>query len=724
MIARLLWVLCLTCLAAAAAAGAQTANCKDGYCIGLVVANADYQQPGWRKLANPPRDQQLVTNTLTRMRFRTGVLNDVSPASLLSGIDAMAIAAKQKGDPAKAVLLVYVAGHGQAIDGRNQLIMPKADPDGNDKVDLDALIERLRRTEAGRILLFIDACRNDGVGPSPGGGRGVGSAAARNVGFLALNKERLPRQLYISFSTLAGMAASDGQEGGFSPFAQAFSEVMPNAAPLTTVLSHLGDYTALYASNSRLPPQQAVSYHVTDPGQLVPIDNFALLSIADTGEESMLPIRLPAGYKFQPDDATIRVVKVQDYGGATFELVPSPRLAGIPLTYSAQSEKGPLDFREETVRKPDGSIESTLRAAGLIAGQATYADSFIDRIQTIFATDGQNSGKIQSFDLAKLVIDHIRPQLKNADNEFECTPFSCKIGAGMKYRLLNSAIFVSSRSDMKNFVEMKAREYFFDGSGRGFPLQPGTFHYQRLFLDGTRGLVKSITMNNPKYWINIQGVNTKEPAYLWIKMDEYGRIKIESILIFDEINHCLVDAIWTIGGTGEYWGHDEVGLCEKVSIEADIDGGGPTSDWRKLTLSGNTLVFGHGNRRFSFRFDVAAALAARLADEEPAVANLSCSGRLCHAGEQRSGEDCSKRISLRCLMLWQTFDRLEVSLDGSSVFKTIDFAEWRRVAGQVLTGKPADSLPEQVIIDLERAPQYYWRAVAKGTAGRWNRVVR
>ena len=127
-------------------------------------------------------------------------------------------------DLAKAAdwAVVYYAGHGIEVDGRNYLVPVDAQLKRDSDVEDEALpLERVltRVSVARRMqLVILDACRDNPFARrmTPSGG------LKRSIGARGLARfERLPTNLMIACSAGKGEAALDGVAGENSPYARA-----------------------------------------------------------------------------------------------------------------------------------------------------------------------------------------------------------------------------------------------------------------------------------------------------------------------------------------------------------------------------------------------------------------------------------------------------------------------------------------------------------------------
>ena len=198
------------------AAGAAT-----GRRVALVIGNGAYTHI--KALANPSNDARSIAKSLRGIGLvvtegidldRTGMQNMIR--------EFLRDAARSQ------VAIVYYAGHGVQIDGRNWLIPVDAQlkPGGSITdmmMDMDTIMAGLDDQLRTNILI-LDACRNNPMAPqvaSAGAGRGIeggGLAAPSSLG----SGSTLGAGTLIAFATAPGKVALDG-EGANSPFSAALS---------------------------------------------------------------------------------------------------------------------------------------------------------------------------------------------------------------------------------------------------------------------------------------------------------------------------------------------------------------------------------------------------------------------------------------------------------------------------------------------------------------------
>ncbi|MBR0713108.1 caspase family protein [Bradyrhizobium liaoningense] len=190
--------------------------------MALVIGNGAYNHV--KALPNPSNDARAVAKSLRDIGF-----------AVTEGID-LDRAKMQKmtrdflRDAAQAQLaVVYYAGHGVQIDGRNYLIPVDVELKSGTSmtasmIDMDTIMAGLDDHVRTNILIF-DACRNNPMAPqvaSAGANRAIegasGLAAPTSLGSGAT----LGAGTLIAFATAPGQVALDG-EGANSPFSAALS---------------------------------------------------------------------------------------------------------------------------------------------------------------------------------------------------------------------------------------------------------------------------------------------------------------------------------------------------------------------------------------------------------------------------------------------------------------------------------------------------------------------
>ncbi|WP_439361186.1 caspase family protein [Bradyrhizobium sp. DASA03007] len=190
--------------------------------MALVIGNGAYAHV--KALPNPPNDARAIAKSLRDIGFTVSEGIDLDRAAMQKVTrDFLREAARAQ------VAMVYYAGHGVQVDGRNYLIPVDValKPGANmteAMIETDTIMAGLDDQVRTNILIF-DACRNNPMAQqvaSVGGNRGIdgasGLAAPTNLGTGAT----LGAGTLIAYATAPGQVALDG-DGANSPFSAALS---------------------------------------------------------------------------------------------------------------------------------------------------------------------------------------------------------------------------------------------------------------------------------------------------------------------------------------------------------------------------------------------------------------------------------------------------------------------------------------------------------------------
>jgi hypothetical protein len=201
-------VLLLMCLVASLARAEQR--------VALVIGNSAYTAVA--TLPNPANDARAVAESLRRLGFEVTALTNGDKRAMDEALRAFGRRAA-----AAEVAMVFYAGHGVQVDGRNYLVPVDAHPPQQaqdlryDFVDVGAVMDELSGARRLRIVV-LDACRdnpiatqlNRSLGRALGGARGLAAPADMD-------------NTLIAYATAADATAADG-EGAHSPFTEALLE--------------------------------------------------------------------------------------------------------------------------------------------------------------------------------------------------------------------------------------------------------------------------------------------------------------------------------------------------------------------------------------------------------------------------------------------------------------------------------------------------------------------
>ncbi|MBR0846748.1 caspase family protein [Bradyrhizobium diazoefficiens] len=190
--------------------------------MALVIGNGAYAHV--KALPNPPHDARAVAKSLRDIGFTVSEGVDLDRAAMQKRTrDFLREAARAQ------VALVYYAGHGVQVDGRNYLIPVDVELKAGSSmteamIDMDTIMAGLDDQVRTNILIF-DACRNNPMAQqvaAAGANRAIegasGLAAPTSLGAGAT----LGAGTLIAFATAPGQVALDG-DGANSPFSAALS---------------------------------------------------------------------------------------------------------------------------------------------------------------------------------------------------------------------------------------------------------------------------------------------------------------------------------------------------------------------------------------------------------------------------------------------------------------------------------------------------------------------
>ncbi len=187
-----------------------TAPAASGDRIALVIGNGAYVNAP--KLPNPPNDAREVASALRAVGFSVIAATDLDRNKM----ELTILEFLRKALSARIAVLFY-AGHGVAIDGKNYLV-PIDTKDISrttvsfELVDVDRILAGLD-DEARANIVLLDACRDNPLASRSASGR----SAARD-GLAAYSS--VASGMLIAFATAPGKTAADG-EGSHSPFTAA-----------------------------------------------------------------------------------------------------------------------------------------------------------------------------------------------------------------------------------------------------------------------------------------------------------------------------------------------------------------------------------------------------------------------------------------------------------------------------------------------------------------------
>jgi Caspase domain/Tetratricopeptide repeat len=191
--------------------------------VALVIGNSAYARV--RPLPNPTNDARAMAKSLREIGFVVTEGTDLDRAAMQATIGGFLRDAAQS-----QVAVVYYAGHGVQIDGRNYLVpvdiqFPSGIGMTETMMDLDTIMAGLDDQVRTNILI-LDACRNNPTAPrvaSTGPARDIEAGSSGLAAPTALGSgSTFGAGTLIAFATAPGQVALDG-EGANSPFSAALT---------------------------------------------------------------------------------------------------------------------------------------------------------------------------------------------------------------------------------------------------------------------------------------------------------------------------------------------------------------------------------------------------------------------------------------------------------------------------------------------------------------------
>lgn len=222
--------------------------------VALVIGNGRYLHTA--QLANPPNDANEIAIALRRLDFDVLERIDVNQEELSHVVDAFSEKARKS-----RIALVFYAGHGMQIDGRNFIIpVDLKIVDGvrfdQQTLELDSLIERVSSASRATIIV-LDACRNNPMVKALRSLAPSRSATVRD-GLAPYTPKVVAIQsagtgVLIAFSTSPGTVALDGA-GSNSPFTLALLRYLEQPGlEIRQMLTRVRSDVAASTSSKQIP---------------------------------------------------------------------------------------------------------------------------------------------------------------------------------------------------------------------------------------------------------------------------------------------------------------------------------------------------------------------------------------------------------------------------------------------------------------------------------------
>lgn len=183
--------------------------------IAVVIGNAAYKVA---PLKNPVNDAKAVAARLRGLGYSVGLHENTSLRELIESLRDFSLRAARA-----QVRLLFYAGHGVQLRGRNYLLPVDADPQTEEEIvrqgaDVAAFVDRLSAIPHGINIVVLDACR---VNPFAGGvivgpdGRRLKFRGSTPAGLAPLDA---PVGTMVAFSTSPNGVALDNPAGPHSVY--------------------------------------------------------------------------------------------------------------------------------------------------------------------------------------------------------------------------------------------------------------------------------------------------------------------------------------------------------------------------------------------------------------------------------------------------------------------------------------------------------------------------
>ncbi len=179
--------------------------------VALVIGNAEYRHAS--RLANPLNDAADIGAALGRLGFEVARLDNAGYDAMRRGLRAFTRAAATS-----EIAVVFYAGHGIEVDGRNFLIPVDARLASDQDVEYEAvpldLVSRSVDRASEFRLIVLDACRDNPFAKAM-----TRSGATRSIG-RGLARVEPAGETLVAYAARGGSVAADG-EGRNSPYSTA-----------------------------------------------------------------------------------------------------------------------------------------------------------------------------------------------------------------------------------------------------------------------------------------------------------------------------------------------------------------------------------------------------------------------------------------------------------------------------------------------------------------------
>ena len=231
-----------------AAGGPSAPDLARGPRVALVIGNGQYANAN--VLPNPPNDAHAVAGTLRQIGFDVQEGENLSYTAMETQLHEFLHKAANA-----SVVLVFYAGHGMQVDGKNYLIpvdakLAEATDLPFETIEIDKVLDQLGDPGHTNIIL-LDACRDNPLARSFASHLPATRSAAVATGLAAYSA--VGTGTLIAYATAPGQTALDGQ-GKDSPFTTSLLHFLPTPGlEIRQVLTRVRAEVAAETSNRQIP---------------------------------------------------------------------------------------------------------------------------------------------------------------------------------------------------------------------------------------------------------------------------------------------------------------------------------------------------------------------------------------------------------------------------------------------------------------------------------------
>ena len=261
----------------------------------LVIGNSAYRNS--TPLPNPLKDARAVADALKRLGFAVTDGYDLTNAEMVQKLRAFGRSAE-----GASVALVFYAGHGLQVAGRNYLLPVDAALEREqdlryEAVALDTILDEAQPAKRLRIVI-LDACRDNPFAVRMA--RALGATRSASVGRGLAQVADIQTDTLIAYATAADAVAEDGT-GGNSPYTAALLEQLDKPGLEINLLFGRVRDSVFKATSGRQRPFTYGSLG-GEPFYLVPPKQEAASAPANTAKEFELAFWRSIEQSRDPED--------------------------------------------------------------------------------------------------------------------------------------------------------------------------------------------------------------------------------------------------------------------------------------------------------------------------------------------------------------------------------------------------------------------------------------